>query len=780
MLKLLDLNKFSKSLTPVTSLIYTTRAEEFHEDGLFSEAIFGPVGSIDRRRIFSFIDLYTKVIHPSILRIILQLDRKVEKFISTEESFILDDNGRLEIVARGGVTGMTQFIKLFSKIKFRGETDARDKLIKLIKREYKKGTIFVDKVPVIPPDLRPAILGEDGNWMIDGLNDMYLAVMRRATQVRSSGTGPLKELLNYALQTSVSEHDNYVRTKISKKQGIIRSQMLGKRVDFSGRAVISPGPDLKLGEIGLPLRMAVGLFEPFILHRLLYSGRVDKDKLSKLVEAFTGTELSVDSVRRILKAIKENDKLPKNLYELFFEVTESAMAGRVVIAKRDPVLHAQSYASYKPVLHRGDTILISTLQVVGHNADFDGDQMAIFHPLTNESQNEAKERMIKLTSGTSSTEMSFEFSKEMLAGLYILTKDKKSTKPALAVSENDLDKATDPYRPVRYRGVTTTMGKAIFNSCFPKTIPFQTEVATKELVNGLIQRIFKSSGEKGVATVSDKLKTVSFKWATIMAPTMSLAHFEIPKKVYDIKKKLETATPEEGQVLIAQAEEIVKEHLKGTGFADLIESGAVRGWEQPMQILVAKGIIADPEGNVLDPIAGSFADGLSNIEFFNASQGARKGIVDRVINTADTGYMSRKLAYLLNTVEVDRVLRDCRTKRTLNIKLTSDIISRMTGRFVIKSGKLMDFKQAKYKSGDLASIRSPIFCESPKLCHTCYGRLIERHKTPYVGILASQVLGERGTQLIMRTFHTGGAVTLIERNMLGDIINNDPMSGLVK
>lgn len=780
MLTLLNLDQFAKNLTPITSTVYTTRTGEFHETGLFSEAIFGPVGSIDRRRIFSYIDLYAKVLHPSILRIVLQLDRRVEKFISTEESFVLNGDGRLEIVPRGGVTGIIEFIKIFPKIKFRGETETRDKLIKFLDKEYKKGTLFVDKVPVIPPDLRPAILSEDGNWMIDGLNDMYIAVIRRAAQTRSSGSGPLKDLLNYALQNAVTEHDNYVRTKIGKKQGIIRNQMLGKRIDFSGRAVITPGPDLKINEIGLPLRLAVGLFEPFILHRLMYSGRIDKDRLSKGVEKFTGTELSVDGVRRIMKAIIENDTIPEDLYELFFEATESSMVGRVVVVKRDPVLHAQSYIAYFPVLHRGNTMLMSTLQVGAHNADFDGDTMAVYHPLTDESQQEAREKMMKLTSGTSSTEMAFGFSKEMWAGLYTITKDKKSTKPAIAVTDDDLDKATDPYRPVKYRGVTTTMGKAVFNSCFPRAFPYQTEVATKELVNRLIQKILKQYGEKRLATVADKLKEVGFKWATIMTPTMTLDNFELPKSVYNIKEKLKTATPEEGQKLIEQAEEIVRNHLKNTGFADLVESGAIAGWEQPLQILVAKGIISDPEGNVLDPIAGSFADGLSNIEFFQASQGARKGIVDRVINTAATGYMSRKLAYLLNTVELHRVLKDCKTPRTLYLKLTTDLISRLTGRYAVKNEKLIPFEQGKFKDGDIVHLRSPIFCISPKLCHVCYGRLLERHNTPFVGILASQIIGERGTQLIMRTFHTGGAVTLVKRDMLGDIISNDPLSGLVK
>ncbi len=372
MLRLLNPSTFTKNLKPVTSMIITTKIGDFHEDGLFSESIFGALGSNDRRIVFSYVDLYGYVIHPSIYRILMQLDRKIEKFISTEKSFILDKDGHLEISSKG-VTGMKEFIKLFPKIKWRGETDLRNKLIKTVKRETKNGTIFIDKIIIIPPDLRPAVKGEDGNWMIDTLNDIYISVMRKAFQLRSSGSGPLFDLLNYAMHQSVMEHDNFIRSKIGKKHGIIREQMLGKRIDFSGRAVITPDPNLKINQVGVPLRLAIGLFEPFIMHRLLYSGRVDRDVLANGIKEYTGMDLSVESVKRVMKGIKEGDKIPDNLYELFFEQTEVSMIDRIVVVKRDPVLHTQSYLAYYPVLHRGDTMLMSTTQVGVHNADFDGD-----------------------------------------------------------------------------------------------------------------------------------------------------------------------------------------------------------------------------------------------------------------------------------------------------------------------------------------------------------------------------------------------------------------------
>jgi len=779
MLRLLNPSTFTKNLTPVTSMITTTKIGDFHEDGLFSETIFGTVGSSDRRIIFSYVDLYGFVVHPSIYRILMQLDRKVEKFISTEESFVLDSDGRLEINSKG-VTGLKEFIKLFPKIKWRGETDLRNKLIKTVKRETKSGTIFIDKIIIIPPDLRPAVKGEDGNWMIDTLNDVYISVMRRASQLRSSGSGPLFDLLNYAMHQSVMEHDNFIRSKIGKKHGIIREQMLGKRIDFSGRAVITPDPNLKINQVGVPLRLAIGLFEPFIMHRLLYSGRVDRDILANGIKEYTGMELSVEAVKRVMKGIKEGDKIPDDLYELFFEQTEVSMIDRIVVVKRDPVLHTQSYLAYYPVLHRGDTLLMSTTQVGVHNADFDGDTMAIYHPLTNEAQQEAKTRMMKLTSGTSSSEFIFGLSKEIWAGLYTISKDKNPKGSPIAVTNEDIQKATEPYIAVKYRGHKTTMGKAIINRCFPKDMGFMEAQATKKTIGARIEAVYNKHGDEIIKTVVDNLKEAGFKWATIMAPSMNLDSFILPASVIKIKEKLKGSTPEEAQKLIEEAQIILEKTLDDSGFGDLANSGSTKGWGQPMQILVAKGVIADPDGNVLDPISGSFADGLTNREYFDASQGARKGIIDRVINTADTGYMARKLAYLLNTVELDRQVKDCKTTRTLDLKLDDVLIKRFKGRYVIKKGKLMLFDNAKFKVGDIASFRTPIFCKSPKICHTCYGKLLERHQTPYVGILAAQIIGERGTQLIMKTFHTGGGVTLIQRDMLGDIINNDPMSGLEK
>jgi hypothetical protein len=301
-------------------------------------------------------------------------------------------------------------------------------------------------------------------------------------------------------------------------------------------------------------------------------------------------------------------------------------------------------------------------------------------------------------------------------------------------------------------------------------------VVTKKVVNGLIPVMLRDYGQDQAIDTFSALKTIAFKFATIMAPSFSLDDIQLPPSILELKSKLASATTEEAVILLKQAEKLLIEHLKDTGLHDLIESGSGKGWDQPMQILVAKGIISDPSGRVLPPIEGSYTDGLSNKEYFSAAAGSRKGIIDRVLNTADTGYMARQLAYVLNSIEIDRQLKDCKTKRHLAFRMTKEMLGRFTGRYVIKGNSVELFNDKVIKVGDTVNLRSPIFCESPKLCHTCYGNLLNRHRSPYAGIIASQIIGEAGTQTIMKTFHTGGAVKVIERNVRYDILQNDPLT----
>jgi len=776
-IRVLDVNKFVRGLKPVTSTELKTRTGEFAPEGLLSEEIFGVEGSLDRAKKFSYIDLNTKIIHPTLYRHIIKLERKLGQMFSTESSFFITSNGEIR-EDETGVTGIAAFIENFPKIKFRDlDSSARKSLIANIKQAYKDGTLFIDKIPVVPPDVRPVFESEDGELQIDELNNLYIDILRKSFQVKSAGKqGQFFDLLSYGLQLSVNNHDKFVQSKIEKKRGLIRGNILGKRVDFAGRAVITPGPELKVNEIGLPLRFVVSLFQPFIIHQVIFNKKYPfKVELANEVEAYTKSELSVESLQRVLKSIKNNDSVPDELVKLIYDAAEIAIEGRVVIAKRDPAIHEESVRGYFPKLIMGNTIRLCTMQVAGHNADFDGDQMAVYHPLSKEAQDEVKEKMTRVEGVKNTKSVTFELGKEMNVGLYVMTKDVKSKSSPVEVTQETMDNATDPYIPVIYRKHLTTMGRALFNNAFPPDFAFVDHAVTKSFVNKLIPGVLEKYGQEKTIDIFSKLERLGFKFATIVAPSFGISELDVPPAIDRIKEQMKTASPEEAFKLQAEGKQLLEKHLRGTGLHDLVESGAAKGWDQPAQMLISKGVIADPQGRVLDPIASSFTDGLKPSEYFKASAGSRKGMADRALNTSTTGYFSRKLAYLLNSVEAHPSKKDCGTTRTINVRLDKDVMSRLTGRFIVKAGKIKKFDANDFKAGDVIQLRTPIYCVSKKICHTCYGDLIKREKTPYVGLVAGQAIGERGTQLIMQTFHTGGAATMAKRDIFQDIINNDPL-----
>jgi len=784
-LKLVSMEQFAKEWPiPVTSVESRIRTGELNPEGLFSEQIFGIEGSHQRSKTYSFLDLNAYVIHPAIFAILKRLDQKIVSLFSTDEYFSIDSKGHLTI-DENGFTGIPEFIKNFPEIKFKGGTDAREKLIDVVNQSYKDETIFIRKIPVIPPEFRPEYEDEMGKTITDDLNPIYVSILKKASQVRSVGSGPVHDVLVYGLQLAINGHDKYIQTKISKKSGLIRNAMLGKRVDFSGRAVIVPGPELDVNQVGFPLRIAVPLFEPFLLNYFIYSRKnPNQDEFKIEAEKYLDAPLSVETLRRLFKSLKKGAELPVRLYELIFDAASTVMIGRVVISKRDPVLHDGSYRAFYPILIPGNVIKMCTLQVGPFNADFDGDQMGFFHPLSDQAQQEAIEKMTRVVGSENDQSVMFELSKEMTLGLYTMTKDVKRTQSPIAITEKDIDNANDPYIPVKYRGHNTTMGRAIFNSPFPPSEPFFDRQVNKKFVNGLINGIIKKYGEQASIKIFSKLEKIGFKFATIAGSSLTIDMLQVPDEILELKKKIPNSSPEEIAKLEKVMIEIMKKHLEGSGLYDLIESGAGKGWGQPKQILIAKGLITDTKGNILDPIEGSFAGGLKTTEYFQAAAGSRKGMADRALNTADTGYFTRQLVYMLSPVEAgdfgEPKYKDCGTKRTIDLKINSEMIGRLDGRYYVKGTQILEFSRKDFKTGDMISLRTPIYCTNKKICWTCYGDLLKRHKTPYIGILAGSKIGERGTQLIMRTFHTGGAATINVADALSDILENDPLLKLNK
>ena len=773
------MEKFARGLTPVTSIESKTKDGQWNPEGLFSEKIFGIEGSIQRSKLLSYLELNTYVIHPAIFTILKRLDQKLISLFSTAEYFSVNSKGEL-IPDEDGFTGIPEFIENFGKIKFKANTPAREQLVKVVNEAYKSKTLFINKIPVIPPEFRPEYEDERGKTITDEINEIYVAILKKASQIRSIGSGPVYDNLVYGMQVAINGHDKFIQTKISKKHGLIRNNMLGKRVDFSGRAVIVPGPALDVNELGVPLRLAVPLFEPFLIHYFLYSKKNPRrDEFKIEAEKYLETALNVESLKRLFRSLKKGAVLPESLHALMFEATEIVMKGRVIVSKRDPVLHDGSYRAFYPVLIPGNVVQMCTLQVGSFNADFDGDQMGFFHPLSDEAQQEAREKLTRAVGSENDESVMFELSKEMCVGLYTMTKNVKRLQSPLSVTEEMMEKATDPYVPVRYRGKNTTMGRAIVNSTFPPSMEFLDMQVTKKVLNSRINIVIKRYGEEQAVKTYSKLEKIGFKFATFAGSSLTLDMLEMPDSIKELKKKIAGSSPEEVSQLEDQMIKIMKDHLKGTGLYDLMESGAGKGWDQPKQILIAKGMITDTKGNLLDPIEGSFSDGLKTTEYFQASAGARKGMADRALNTADTGYFTRQLVYMLSPVEAAAAPagkgKNCGTQRTVTIKLNRDLLGRLDGRFHIRGTQLLEFSKKDFKAGDTINLRTPIYCESKKVCNTCYGKLLARHKSPYIGIIAGSKIGERGTQLIMRTFHTGGAATINIADALSDILENDPL-----
>jgi DNA-directed RNA polymerase beta' subunit len=776
--KLLDVNAYTRKLNPITSTIFVTKDDKFHEEGLFSEIIFGKERSKERKEIFAYIDLHCSVIHPSAYDIFKKLDKKIEDYLSCKKFFRIDEKGNIEESDDTGLTGLSEFIKNFSKIKLRGGTEQRNALIDSINKSYKSGILFITRIPVIPPDLRPITKDPgSGDWEHDPINDFYVDIMRKSYSIKSVGglADTLSANMNYWVQDSVNKLDKYVKGKIAKKTGLIRNQMLGKRTDFSGRAVIVNGPNLGVNEMGVPVRMAATLFEPFIIHQFLYTKNYEsyRDVLESESKRLTGMDLSVDTIKKMINFIMNAHTIPDDLYAVFKKVCTDIASNRLILSKRDPCLHPEAVRAYRPIIIDGGVMELSNFHTSGHGADFDGDTMAIFHPLTNEAQKDAK-KLLTLQDTAKTNGASIAFDKDTNVGIYILTKDYPMTKPPITVSNDDLKNILDVSTPVIYRGRKTTAGRAIFNSLLPDKTVFIDRVINKKAIAEILTKLNNNFGYDVTVNFANQLQKLAYKFITISGYSLTLDDLLPDAKAEKmIQDSPDNLTVEQTMDLLVKAKDITKKNLVNTPIEDFVNSGAARGWEQIHQTITSKGLVSDVNGNILPLIKSSFSKGLSPIEYFNVSYGSIKGITDRVLNTADTGYIARQLAYLLNSVELDYLKKDCGTQRTLKLKLSDDIKKRLSGRFVVDKGKIHEFDPSVYSSGDLIDLRSPIYCKSLKLCHTCYGRFLEKHKSPYVGILAAQTIGERGTQLIMRAFHTGGAAVLSKRNIITDLEENN-------
>ena len=687
-------------------------------------------------------------------------------------------------------------------------------------------SMVLDVVPVIPPDLRPMVQLDGGRFATSDLNDLYRRVINRNNRLkRLADLGAPEIIVNNEkrmLQEAVDAlFDNGRRGRpvtgpgnralkslsdmLKGKQGRFRQNLLGKRVDYSGRSVIVVGPQLKLHQCGLPKQMALELFKPFVMKRLVDLNHAQNIKSAKRM---------VERARPVV-----------------WDVLEEVIAEHPVLLNRAPTLHRLGIQAFEPQLVEGKAIQIHPLVCTAFNADFDGDQMAVHLPLSAEAQAEARVLMLSsnnILSPANGRPITTP-TQDMVLGLYYLTSKRdgeigegrafgsiaeaimafdQGTVTLQAEIKIRLD-ATNGLDGKESVTLTTTLGRALFNQALPADYPFVDYDVKKAQLGKIVEQLAEFYAKVTVAATLDSLKELGFHWASRAGATIGIEDVVTPAGKADILKESEgKAEKVEGQYekgLITDDErrqelieiwtqatkdvgEIMEENFKSSRNNPvwmMVDSGARGNMMQIRQIAGMRGLVANPKGEIIPrPIKSNFREGLSVLEYFISTHGARKGLADTALRTADSGYLTRRLC----DVAQDVIIReeDCGTDRGLTFVIAEknaagvltkhrDVETSVYGRSLAESievdGKVI--AAAGRDMGDLIineliaagvselKIRSVLTCDSKVgQCAMCYGRSLAAGKIvdvgEAVGIIAAQSIGEPGTQLTMRTFHTGG------------------------
>ena len=696
--------------------------------------------------------------------------------------------------------------------------------------------MVLDAVPVIPPDLRPMVQLDGGRFATSDLNDLYRRVINRNNRLkRLLDLGAPEIIVNNEkrmLQEAVdSLFDNGRRGRpvtgpgnrplkslsdmLKGKQGRFRQNLLGKRVDYSGRSVIVSGPQLKLHQCGLPKQMALELFKPFVMKRLVDLSHAQNIKSAKRM---------VERARPVV-----------------WDVLEEVITEHPVLLNRAPTLHRLGIQAFEPQLIEGKAIQIHPLVCSAFNADFDGDQMAVHLPLSAEAQAEARilmlstNNILKPSDGRPVTMPT----QDMIIGLFFLTTDREGqpgegrafASPAEAIMAFDRGEIslqskvkirfTDIVPPLELGAdweegqaimLETTLGRALFNETLPPDYPYVNYEVGKKALGAIVNDLAERYTKVEVAASLDALKDTGFRWATFSGVTVSIDDVTTPANKAEIlsgyeaqaakvQKQFErglVTDEERRQELIeiwTQASNEVGKAMeanfdRANPIYMMVDSGASGNMNQIRQVAAMRGLVANPKGEIIPrPIKSNFREGLTVLEYFIATHGARKGLADTALRTADSGYLTRRLV----DVSQDVIIRedDCGTERGLPKRIgerredgtvvkaenaetaayarTSavDVAHPETGEVLVAAGEdLGDVKIGELIAAGVeeVKVRSVLTCDAKTgTCAKCYGRSLATGKLvdigEAVGIIAAQSIGEPGTQLTMRTFHTGGVAS---------------------
>ena len=682
--------------------------------------------------------------------------------------------------------------------------------------------MMLTQLPVLPPDLRPLVSLDGGKFAVSDVNDLYRRVINRNQRLKRLTELDAPEIIvrneKRMLQESVDAlFDNGRRGNAVKgankrplkslsevikgKQGRFRQNLLGKRVDFSGRSVIVVGPDLRMDQCGLPKKMALELFKPHLMAKLEEKGYATTLKQAKkMIET------------------KANE-----VWECLEEVVESYP----ILLNRAPTLHKLSIQAFHPRLIEGKAIQLHPLVCSAFNADFDGDQMAVHVPLGDEAIAEAKVLMLSsmnILLPASGKAIAVP-SQDMILGLYYLTLEKSDVKGEhklfanvdeviIAFESQSLDLNARIRTVVDGNITRSTAGRLILKSIIPDYVPekYWNKILKKKDIGALVDYVYKVGGINDTASFLDDLKDIGFKYATLVGVSISIDDIKIPdikeKKVTEAKNMVKEIQQQFGAGLLTEQErynkiidiwtdannaiaeslmKLIKEDKDGFNSVFMMaDSGARGSAAQIRQLSGMRGLMAKSDGSIIEtPITSNFREGLNVLEYFISTHGARKGLADTALKTANAGYLTRKLIDVAQNVKVS--MDDCGTHEGVEVSdivvgnemieplsdriygrvIAEDVIDPITNEVLISQGTLVDEELgSKVREAGVRSVvmRAPSTCKAEKgICAKCYGLNMAENKLvkpgEAVGVIAAQSIGEPGTQLTLRTFHTGGTAT---------------------
>ena len=681
--------------------------------------------------------------------------------------------------------------------------------------------MILSVLPVLPPELRPMVQLDGGRFATSDLNDLYRRVINRNNRLKrlmDLGAPEIiirneKRMLQEAVDALIDNgrrgrpiqgsHNHKLKSLsdlLRGKQGRFRQNLLGKRVDYSGRSVIVVGPELKMHECGLPKRMALELFKPFVMHRL----------------AVLGIAPNIKNAKRMVERARPE----------VWDILEDVIKNRPVLLNRAPTLHRLGIQAFMPVLIEGNAIQIHPLVCSAFNADFDGDQMAVHVPLSKIAVLEAGETMLSTHNMLSpaSGDPLVAPTLDMVMGCYYLTQMSEG-----ADGEGSRFYDFDEARIAHASGLVnlqarihvaqidgldedgwteTTLGRLMFNEILPESIGFQNRLMDRGSLKDLTAELYRRLSNEETAEVLDEIKDLGFHYATVSGITIAINDIQVSTKKPDIlNQAAQVVAGLEEQYLSGlisederydktveawtkasdQTTEVVEEELSNYGgIAVMAVSGTKGNISQIKQMAGMRGLMTNPKGRIIDlPIKSSFREGLTALEYFISTHGARKGLADTALRTADSGYLTRRLIDIAQEVIVHE--EDCNTLDSYWVPARAEdpqhtsLLGRVLGRMAAtpiphpETGEILvdrneeiteSIAQQLVDAGlTEVPVRSPMTCECHRgVCRMCYGRLPATgylvEKGQAVGIIAAQSIGEPGTQLTMRTFHTGGVAGL--------------------